>query len=129
MRIAFQELLKQAFHAASSDNVNAALEAARHKLEAERHAGAAAFEVVVPGRVDLSWFTSMLHRLVYHCESTGARLPGCGGVFVAFHHGDRLFCVRAADVVRFGCAALQLTPAQLVQMAGTGEIHSAMRQS
>ncbi len=127
MRIAFQKLLDRAFHTAASDNASAALETARRKLEAEHHAGAAVFEMVVPGRVDLSWFTSMLRRLVVHCESTGARLPGCAGVLVAFHHGDRLYCVRAEEVVRFGCEALRLTPAQMVTMAGTGAEDSTIR--
>jgi hypothetical protein len=69
-----------------------------------------------------------MRKLVYFCEATRAPLPGCGDVFVTFFAGDRLACVRAADVVAFACEALAVTSEELVKRHGTGEVRHALRE-
>lgn len=68
-----------------------------------------------------------LPRLVYHLESIGAHLPGCGGVVVAAFDGDTLRFVRARDLLERTCKALAVSPHELVQRHGTGESRTAQR--
>ena len=68
-----------------------------------------------------------LPRLIYHLESLGARLPGCGGVIVAAFDGEELRFVLARDLIARAAAALGVTTAELARRHGTGESHTAQR--
>lgn len=127
MHFTLDRLFAPSFHVAPAHRGGEALEEARQRLVAMNQPGASAWEVAVPDHPDRSWFEGMLARLVYHCESVGASLPACGGVFVAFFARDQVHCVRAAEVVRYGCDLLGLTPGQLARLAGPAETHTTLR--
>ncbi len=117
MRLTLGRLLRHSFHEDDAARGNVAIEEVRERLEGSTHQHATAYEVVVPDHLDASWFTQLLHGLVHYCEGMGAHLPGCSGVFVACFRDDRLYCIHAADVVRFGCDELHITPAELVELS------------
>ena len=86
---------------------------------------ARSYELVLSGWE--AFVAEALPRLVYHLESIGAHLPGCGGVVVAAFDGDTLRFVRARDLLERTCKALAVSPHELVQRYGTGESRTAQR--
>ncbi len=117
-------LTEAAFLIARAVDANATLASAREL----RGGRAFSFEAVVPEGADERWLRDeLLPKLVYHCESRGAALPACGGVFVSFFVGDELRCVDAAEVIVQACAALGTTPAELTLRHGTGEVRHPIR--
>lgn len=125
MLLDLQPLLARAFLTADVRRANEALGEAR-----EQFAGpgdrAFSWEVMVPPEPDATWLAEgLLSRLVYHCESSKAPLPGCAGVFVSFFIEETLYCVAATEVVAFGAARLGLPIEALVARWGTGERRTA----
>jgi hypothetical protein len=117
-------LTAEPFATAPAVAANATIAAAREG----RGARAFSFEVLVPDDAGEAWVREqLLPKLVYLCESRGAPLPACAGVFVSFFVGAELRCVDASVVIARACALLQTTPAALVQAHGTGEVRHPVR--
>ncbi len=68
-----------------------------------------------------------LPRLVYHLESLGAHLPGCGGVLVAAFDGETLRFVLARELIERVSKSLGVSPLDLAERHGTGESRTAQR--
>lgn len=93
---------------------------------ADPHAPLArSWEIVLTGWEE--FVGEALPRLVYHLESLGAHLPGCGGVVVAAFDGDTLRFVLARDLIQRVCRSLGVSPLDLVERHGTGESRTAQR--
>ncbi|MFT3765167.1 MAG: STAUR_1299 family protein [Minicystis sp.] len=121
MTLNLSPLLARAFLTAEAARATAALG------EAREQSGGRSWEIVVPPEPDLAWLEgTLLRTLVYFCEATRAPLPACAGVFVSLFAGDRLCCVRAAEVIRFACDTLGVSPEELVRRYGTGEVRHAL---
>ncbi len=96
---ATDSLLRLAFDHAPALEANQAMERIRAQ-EAGEFAPATNYEFVLPQGDVRTWLLeSMLPRLVDYLESTGARLPGCGRVFLSVFSGDTLHFIRAKDAV------------------------------
>lgn len=97
---ATESLLRLAFDTAPAMEANQAIERIRQQ-EAGEFTPAASYELVLPLEGDIrKWLLeSMLPRLVDYLESVGARLPGCGRVFLSVFSGGTLHFIRARDVV------------------------------
>ena len=63
----------------------------------------------------------LLRPLVYYCESEGASVPLCPGIFVSLFVGDRLHCVAAAEVLEWAHGEFGLSTEQLRDQYGTAE--------
>ena len=121
-------LYEDAFLVDEAMNANEALVRARDAFREAPGGKSFSYEVVVPEAPDAEWFAEgLLRKLVYHCESTRSALPECRGVFVSLFVGDRLYCVPAKSVVRFGCEVLGVDVDTLVARYGTGELKEAIR--
>ena len=121
-------LYEEAFLVDEAANANEALVRAREAFRETPGEKSFSYEVVVPEAPDTEWLAEgLLRKLVYHCESTRSALPECRGVFVSLFVGDRLYCVPARSVVRFGCEVLGLDVETLVARYGTGELREAIR--
>ena len=68
-----------------------------------------------------------LPRLVYHLESVGAHPPLCKGIVIAAFVGDRLYFLRAADLVRHAAEAIGISVDELFRRHGTRESRTAAR--
>jgi hypothetical protein len=121
MPLDLSPLLALAFLTADAAHANAALDEARGLT------GGRSYEVVVPPAPDAAWFErALVSKLVYFCEVMRAPLPACAGVFVSLFVGDRLYLLHAVDVIAFACEALAVSPDELVQRHGTGEVRHAL---
>ena len=59
------------------------------------------YELVLPtDQVRTFLLERTLPRLVDFLESTGAKLPGCGGVFLSVFAGDTLHFIHARDAIQ-----------------------------
>jgi hypothetical protein len=90
-----ETFLRLAFDTAPAAEANSAIARIRDERE-ER-----SYELVLPD-TDVRAFLleRTLPKLVSHLESVGARLPGCGGVFLSVFSGDTLHFISAGDAVR-----------------------------
>lgn len=123
-----QPLLDEAFFHAEVEDATRAIEQARERFSAAAHTDGFSFEVVVPPEPDDDWLAGrVVGPLVYFCESTGAPLPACPGVFVSFFRGRELACVLAAEVLAWARARLGLTDEELAERYGTHELETAPR--
>lgn len=125
-----RELLAAAFREAPAREANLAISRARREMaggDPDDDEGPAlrSYELVLT-----TWDVfarDQVPKLVYHLESVGAHLPGCGGVMVSAFVGDRLYFIEAAALVAKVCAMLGVTPEQLVEWHGLGEQRTAIR--
>ena len=96
---ATESLLRLAFERAPALEANQAMARIREQ-EAGELSPATSYEFVLPEQDTRQWLLeSMLPRLVDYLESTGARLPGCGRVFLSVFSGNTLHFIRAKDAV------------------------------
>jgi hypothetical protein len=87
--------LRLAFERAPAAEANSAIARLRDERE-ER-----SYELVLPeAQVRAFLLERTLPRLVDHLESVGAKLPGCGGVFLSVFSGDTLHFISARDAVQ-----------------------------
>ena len=87
-----------------------------------------AFELTAPQNIDAAWVRERLvGSLVYFCESKGTPLPKCGNVFVALWVGDKLHCIRAADIIAWAVQTLGMTVEEMDKHFGTHEVETALR--
>ena len=101
MDTATDELLRLAFERAPAAEANQAIARMRERGDAEDF-GSTSYELVLPAQGDVRAFllNTTLPRLVDYLESSGAKLPGCGGVFLSVFSGDTLHFLHARDVVQ-----------------------------
>lgn len=84
------ELLRLAFATAPALEANTAIAHMRERGDEEGF-GTTSYELVLPAQnVRAFLLDTTLPRLVDYLESSGAKLPGCGGVFLSVFHGDTL---------------------------------------
>jgi len=86
--------LRLAFDQAPAAEANSAIARIRDERE-ER-----SYEVILPEQEVTGFLLrQLLPKLVEHLESVGAKLPGCGGVFLSVFSGDTLHFISARDAV------------------------------
>lgn len=96
---ATESLLRLAFDTAPALEANQAISRIREQ-ESGEFAAATSYEFVLPEQEPRTWLLEyMLPRLVDYLESTGARLPGCGKVFLSVFSGSTLHFIRAKEAV------------------------------
>jgi hypothetical protein len=92
--------LRLAFDRAPAIEANTAIARVREQAGDEL-SGATSYELILPAEnVRTFLLERTLPRLVDYLESHGAKLPGCGGVFLSVFSGDTLYFLHARDVVR-----------------------------
>jgi len=122
--------LNEAFLVDAQERATPAIEQARVRVAEEGKLDAFNFEVIVPDDADEAWLTErLIAPLTYFCQSSGAVLPACAGVFVSFFAGGQVHCVLAAEVIAWACQRLGLGPDDLVARYGTRESESAARRA
>jgi hypothetical protein len=90
-----ETFLRLAFDKAPAAEANSAIARIRDERE-ER-----SYEFVLPDSdVRAFLLERLLPKLVDHLESVGAKLPGCGGVFLSVFAGDTLHFIPARDAIR-----------------------------
>jgi len=96
---AADELLRLAFDRAPAIEANEAISRMRAQ-EGDELSGATSYELVLPAGDIRAWLLDyVLPRLVDYLESSGAKLPHCGGVFISLFAGDTLHFLHARDLV------------------------------
>jgi hypothetical protein len=125
--MSIETLLETAFFAGDIENASETIERALEAYEADTHAGARVFEAVAPDEPDPAWLDDLMRRLVYFCESEGSPTPRCGGVMVALFHHGRLYGITAEHAVGWGSEALGVSPHELRERYGLGEVETALR--
>ncbi|HEX8439889.1 STAUR_1299 family protein [Archangium sp.] len=96
---ATDELLRLAFDRAPAAEANEAISRMRAQA-GDDISGAISYELVLPaGDVRAHLLDYVLPRLVNYLESSGAKLPHCGGVFLSVFAGDTLHFLHARDVM------------------------------
>lgn len=96
---ATESLLRLAFDSAPALEANQAIARVREQ-EAGEFTPATSYELLLPEQDTRTWLLeTMLPRLVDYLESVGAKLPGCGRVFLSVFSGDKLHFIRARDAV------------------------------
>jgi hypothetical protein len=99
MEAAAEALLRLAFSQAPAAEATEAIARTRTEL-GDGLSGATSYELVLPAEgVRRYLLERTLPRLVDYLESTGAKLPHCGGVFLSVFAGDTLYFLHARDVV------------------------------
>lgn len=99
MDTAAEALLRLAFSQAPAVEANEAIARTRTEL-GDGLSWASSYELVLPAEdVRRHLLEHTLPRLVDYLESTGAKLPHCGGVFLSVFAGDTLYFLHARDVV------------------------------
>ena len=90
-----ETFLRLAFDQSPAAEANAAMARVR-----EEQGDARSYELVLPAQ-DVRTFLveRTLPKLVDYLESVGAKLPGCGGVFLSVFSGDTLHFIHARDAV------------------------------
>jgi hypothetical protein len=129
MAIDVNQLASKAFYVEENvRNATEALQRAVEKYISIYKTSAVSVDLVVPPDADESWARERLLRpLVYYCESEGAPIPKCPGVFVSLFRDANLCCIAVADVIEWAGAQLGLTVEQLREMYGTHELETALR--
>jgi hypothetical protein len=88
--------LHLAFAQAPAAEANSAIARTR-----EEQGDLKSYEILLPAEdVRAFLLERMLPKLVDYLESVGAKLPGCGGVFLSVFSGDMLHFIHARDAVR-----------------------------
>ena len=96
MDAAADELLRLAFDRAPALEANQAIA----RIRDSAGDGLTSYELVLPQDNVRAWLLEYtLPRLVDYLESSGAKLPHCGGVFLSVFSGDTLHFLHARDVV------------------------------
>ncbi len=99
MDAAAAELLHLAFDHAPAAEANEAISRIRTQ-QGDELSWATSYELVLPAENVRAWLLDYtLPRLVDYLESSGAKLPHCGGVFLSVFSGDTLHFLHARDVV------------------------------
>jgi len=99
MDAAADELLRLAFDHAPALEANTAIARIRAQ-QGDELSNATSYELVLPADNARSFLLDYtLPRLVNHLESSGAKLPQCGGVFLSVFSGETLHFIRARDVM------------------------------
>jgi hypothetical protein len=99
MDAAADELLRLAFDRAPAVEANDAISRIRTQ-QGDEFSPATSYELVLPAEnVRAHLLDNTLPRLVNYLESSGAKLPGCGGVFLSVFSGDTLHFLHAREVV------------------------------
>jgi hypothetical protein len=124
-----RELLQDAFRQVPAHEANQAIARARRDAvgsgpDDEDAPAARSYEMILS--TFAAFASELVPKLVYHLESIGAHLPECGGVMIAAFAGDRLYFVRARELVARACRMLSVTPEELVRRHGTGERRTAV---
>jgi hypothetical protein len=120
--IPIDELLQDAFLSAKQERATAAIAEARAEITREGKLGASNIEVIVPSQPDEAWLQNELLRpLVTFCQSTGAALPDCAGVFVTLYAQGHIHFVLGAEVVAWACPLLGVHWRDLVERYGVDE--------
>lgn len=90
-----ETFLRLAFAQAPAAEANAAIARTR-----EEQGDLKSYELVLPAENARSFLLErVLPKLVDYLESVGAKLPGCGGVFLSVFSGDTLHFIHARDAV------------------------------
>jgi len=131
MRDRLLELLQPSFRDVPAQEANVAIARARREKaggdpDDEESPTLRSYEMVLTGWE--AFARELLPKLVYHLESVGAHLPECRGVIISAFYGDRLYFIEARDLVARACRMLGVTTDQLVDLHGTGERRSALRE-
>ncbi|WP_224244404.1 STAUR_1299 family protein [Hyalangium gracile] len=88
--------LRLAFAQAPAAEANTAISRTR-----EEQGDLKSYELILPAEnVRAFLLERTLPRLVDYLESVGAKLPGCGGVFLSVFAGDTLHFIHARDAMR-----------------------------
>ena len=88
--------LQLAFAQAPAAEANAAIARTR-----EEQGDLRSYELVLPaGDARAFLLERTLPKLVDYLESVGAKLPGCGGVFLSVFSGDTLHFIHARDAMK-----------------------------
>ena len=128
MAIDLQKLLSKAFFTTGVADASESIELARERYTQLTKGGGMSFELVAPPSADANWIGERLVRpLVYYCDSIGAPLPRCGGVFLSLFVGEKLYCVMPEDVFAWAAEELGLTTAQAESAYGTHERDTWLR--
>lgn len=91
-----ETFLGLAFAQAPASEANAAISRTR-----EEQGDSRSYEFVLPtGDVRAFLLERTLPKLVDYLESVGAKLPGCGGVFLSVFAGDTLHFIHARDAMQ-----------------------------
>jgi hypothetical protein len=99
MDAAADELLRLAFDRAPAMEANQAIERIRIE-QGDELSGATSYELVLPAENVRAYLLDyILPRLVDYLESSGAKLPHCGGVFLSVFSGDTLHFLHAREAV------------------------------
>lgn len=99
MDAAADELLRLAFDRAPAAEANAAISRIRTG-QGDGLSWATSYELVLPAQDVRAYLLDYtLPRLVNYLESSGAKLPRCGGVFLSVFAGDTLHFIHARDVM------------------------------
>lgn len=119
MDTATEEVLRLAFERAPAAEANQAIAHMRARGDEEGF-GTTSYELVLPTEGDVRAFllNTTLPRLVDYLESSGAKLPGCGGVFLSVFHADTLYFLRARDGVELLSRWSGLSMGELKQRYG-----------
>jgi hypothetical protein len=121
-------LCAEAFFTCEPTNASEAIDEARGRFSDAAKMDGFSYEVSAPERPDREWLIEGLVRpLIYFCESSGAPLPACPGVFVSLFVGQRLFCIVAAEVIAWAGALLGEEVKDLGVLYGTHESDTALR--
>lgn len=95
-----ETFLGLAFSKAPAAEANSAIARVREAQDGE-FAEATSYEFMLPdGNLRPFLLERLLPRLVDYLESKGAKLPGCGRVFLSVFSGDTLYFIHARDAVR-----------------------------
>jgi hypothetical protein len=120
--------MQLAFHSSDVVDATQAIEEARARFAAEAKMDGFSYEVMVPAAPDLDWMKDRLLRpLIYFCESRGAPVPACPGVFVSLFAGRNLHCVLGSEVLAWASRELGVPTADLQTRYGLGEQDTALR--
>jgi hypothetical protein len=128
MTIDIQALTRHAFICAPAEGATPALAQARERFSTESGLAGFSFEVVAPDQPDERWVKEELVRpLVYYCESVGAPLPNCSGVFLSLFYGKHLYCIVAAEAIAWAATTLRTDAGTFARNYGTREQDTALR--
>jgi hypothetical protein len=129
MAIDLKRLTQRAFYREQPvRNATQAIATARDEFVARTHTEGVSFEIVAATEIDEAWVQrSVLHPLVYLCESEGRPIPLGSGVFVSLFISDALWCIAVPDVIAWATDELGVTAEELRAQYGTHEIETALR--
>ena len=108
-------LLQDAFLSAKQEDATQAIAEARAEVTREGKLGASNLEFIVPEEVDEPWLRrQLLQPLIYFCQSTGASIPDCPGVFLTLFARGHIHFILGAEVIAWSCQRLRVSWRELV---------------